>query len=228
MHPWRIWQFTSDPMHGTPQPPIQFFQPTSNLQELMVLFEKWGTLADEYSGIPRYMTGDARAGGAGRTASGLSMLMTNAGKMITSVVGNIDIRIMEPVLERLYYYNMMYADDPDLKGDVCIVARGASAIEAKESAQVRRNEFLATTANPIDMSIVGVEGRAAVLRETAKGLDMDVDKVVPDVAVLRQKFAAQQALQAPDPGTAPGVGSQENNQQKLMDGSPITDNRGAG
>jgi hypothetical protein len=225
MFPWRIWQMTSDPMNGTPQPPIQFFQPSSNAQELMGVFERFSLLADEYSGIPRYMTGDSRAGGAGRTASGLSMLMTNAGKSIRAVVANVDNGVIEPVLERLYYYNMRYETDPDLKGDVCISARGAANLIAKESAQVRRTEFLAATANPIDMEIVGIEGRAQVLRETAKSLDMDADKIVPPIEILRQRWAAKQALAAAQPaGTPPGPGSTQGNEQTLMDGAPVADN----
>ena len=39
-------------------------------------------MADDVSAIPRYMTGGAQAGGAGRTASGLSMLMSNAAKTL--------------------------------------------------------------------------------------------------------------------------------------------------
>jgi len=224
LSPWRIWQLTSDPMNGgSYQPPIEFFQPTSNVNELMALFEKYSLLADEYSGIPRYMTGDAKAGGAGRTASGLSMLMTNAGKSIRSVVSNIDHGVIEPVLKRLYYYNMRYETDPELKGDICIEARGATNLIAKETAQVRRIEFLAATANPIDMQVVGVEGRAEILREVAKSLDMNVDKIVPPVEILRQKWAAQAALATPDTGTPPGPGSTQNNEQVLEDGSPITD-----
>src|SRR4029079_10888401 len=130
---------------STSDPPIRFFQPQSTLPDLMALFNKFTDLADEYSGIPKYLTGDARAGGAGRTASGLSMLMSNAGKMITSVIKNIDINVMEPLLERLYYFNMRYETDPELKGDVTIVAKGASNLVAREAVQVRRTEFLATT-----------------------------------------------------------------------------------
>jgi hypothetical protein len=238
---WRIWQLNADPMGGSSaDPPIRFFQPQSTLPDLMALFDKFTTMADEYSGIPRYMTGDSQAQGAGRTASGLSMLMSNAGKMITSVIKNIDLNVMEPLLERLYYFNMRYETDPELKGDVTIVARGASNLVAKEAAQVRRNEFLATTANPIDMQIMGVEGRAAVLREAAKTLQMDTDKVVPDLDTLRQKMQVQQAMnqqaQAGAPpeggspaeggmqgGTPPGPGATEGNGQKLIDGAPVTD-----
>jgi hypothetical protein len=253
LKPWRIWQLNSDPMGGaSADPPIRFFQPQSILGDLMQLFDKFTTMADEYSGIPRYMTGNAAAGGAGRTASGMSMMIGNAGKIITAVIQNIDLNIMEPLLERLYYFNMRYETDPELKGDVCISAKGASNITAKESAQVRRNEFLATTANPIDMQIMGIEGRAAVLRETAKTLQMDTDKVVPDTDELRQRMQAKAALAAPDPnappgapggpppagggpaagapagGTPPGPGATQGNAQQLMDGAPVTDTFGPG
>lgn len=218
--PWRIWQMKSDPLNGTTQQPIEFFQPTSNVNDLLIVFDKFSQLGDEYSGIPRYLTGDT-TGGAGRTASGLSMLISNAGKSIKQVINNIDIGVMTPLLEKLYYHNMRYDEDPELKGDVHIVARGASSLVAKESASVRRNEFLASTANPIDMQIVGVEGRAALLREVAKTLDMDADKVVPPLSVLRQKLAAQSMLAAPAPGTPPGPSGSG---QQLMDGAPVTDN----
>lgn len=247
MRPWRIWQLTSDPMgQGNADPPIRFFQPQSTLPDLMAIFDKWTVLADEYSGIPRYMTGDASTGGAGRTASGLSMLMSNAGKMITSVIKNIDLNVMEPLLQRLYYFNMRYETDPELKGDVTVVARGASNLIAREAAQVRRTEFLAATANPVDMQIMGVEGRAAVLRETAKTLQMNTDKVVPDVDTLRQKLAVQNAMNAqagagaPAPGaspseggmqggTPPGPGATQANGQQLENGAPVQgDTAGAG
>src|SRR5690606_22176682 len=104
--------------------------------------------ADEWSGIPKYLQGENPGGGAGRTASGLSMMMSNAGKSIKQVVSNIDNGVLRPLLERLHFWNMRFGDDPDLKGDVEIHVRGANALVAKESAQVRRNEFLAATANP--------------------------------------------------------------------------------
>lgn len=193
--PWKIWQFKDDALGGGAAPPLTFFQPESFVGELMQVFEKFSELADEYSGIPRYMTGDS-SGGAGRTASGLSMLVGNAAKSIKQVISNIDNNITKPVLERLYMNNMMYSDDPTLKGDVNIIANGASALMAKEAAQVRRNEFLAATMNPVDMQIVGLKGRAAILRETVKTLDMDPDDIIPPPEVLAAKQATMEAQQA--------------------------------
>ena len=218
--PWRIWQVTNDPM-GAGQAPITFNQPDSRIGELVAVFERFSEMADEYSGLPKYMGGEP--GGVGRTASGLSMLMGNANKSIKQVISNIDINVITPLLERLYDHNMEYSDDPELKGDVNIIARGAASLITKDAAQVRRNEFLMATANPVDMQIVGVEGRAAVLRETAKNLDMDVDKVVPPLTTLRQKLAAQQMMAQGQQGTPPAP-PQAGGGQELMNQAPVTDN----
>ena len=226
--PWRIWQVTND-ISGGSNAPVGFYQPDSRIQELMAVFEKFTQMADEYSGIPRYMAGDS-AGGAGRTASGLSMLMGNAGKSIKQVIANIDIGVLDPMIERLYDHNMLYSDDPELKGDVQIVARGAASLINKETAALRRNEFLQATANPIDMQIVGVEGRANILREVAKNLDMNVDKVVPPSNILQQKLAAMQMMQAQQQQQQQqqAAGGEQRAQlgsgQALADGTPTTDN----
>ena len=219
--PWRIWQVTNDPM-GSNSSPIDFFSPNSHIAELAGIFDKFSQMADEYSGIPRYLSGET-SGGAGRTASGLSMLINNAGKSIKQVISNIDVNVMTPLIERLYNHNMQHSDDPELKGDVHIVARGASALIAKEAAQVRRNEFLQATANPIDMQIVGVQGRATILREVAKGLDLDVDKIVPPLNVLQQKLIAQQMAQQQQPQQQ-GPQPTSPSGQELQDGAPVTDN----
>lgn len=240
MYPWKIWQFTSDPMGSTAEP-IKFFQPDSNAVQLMQVYERFSVLADEYTGIPRYMGGFMDgAAGAGRTASGMSMMIGNASKVIKQVLGGIDIHVFKQMLERLYYYNMRYGKDPDLKGDVQIIARGAMSLQAKESAQMARAQFLQATANPFDMQIVGLEGRAEVLRQTVKSLDMpNPDKVVPPLEVLKQRAAmaqaqqmmAQQAAMAPQPNApAPAMGPQPSppklpgNGQVLMNGAPVVDN----
>lgn len=239
LQPWRIWQVINDPMGqgSNTVPPVAFSQPDSNIPELSGIITKFMDLADEWSGIPKYLTGDA-PGGAGRTASGLSMLMANAGKSLKQVIANIDNQVLRPMLVRLHFWNMRFGNDPDLKGDINIVVRGANSLVAKETAQVRRNEFLAQTNNPVDMQIVGIEGRAQVLREAVKGLDMDTDKIVPPPSVLRQQAlqaqamaivmqSQQQAQQSGVQGKVPAApGGPSPSGQSLMDGAPTTDNFG--
>lgn len=233
LYPWKVWQVTSDPMAGS-APPMQFYQPNSLAQELMAVYEKFATLADEYTGIPRYMTGDSPAGGAGRTASGMSMLMTNAGKSIKQVIANIDNAVIEPAINRLYFYNMRYGSDPDLKGDVNCRARGAASLVQKEQAQVRQNQFLQIALqSPVVQQVVGMEGIAELLRQSAKTLDLNPDLIVPPVEIIKQRMlmqqqmAQQQQMQADQasgqsqaggspPAPAPGA--------QLGNGAPVTNN----
>ena len=179
MHPWKIWQFTQSEVADNTAP-ITFFQPQSNAQELMAVFEKFSARADEDTMIPRYMSGE-NTPGAGRTSSGLSMLISNAGKGIKQVISNIDHNVITPAIERLYQDNLRYSDDPDLIGDVNIVATGATSLVIKEAEAIRRNEFLQTVLNsPVAQQIVGMDGAAELLRDQAKNLSGNVDRIVPD------------------------------------------------
>lgn len=245
MFPWKVWQFSTDPM-GSSAPAIDFFQPNSNAGELMAVFQRFSDLADDYSGIPKYMTGGTGGtGGAGRTASGLSMMLGNASKQIKQLVGSIDIHVVGPAIERAYEWNMQFGNDPDIKGDLQVQARGALSLVTKEMAQMRRQEFLMATGNPVDMQIIGMDGRAELLREATKGLNMNPDKVVPSVSRLKQRafqaqLAAQQML-AGQQDSAPGQpalpdfsglgpagggtsgGRAQGSGQTLMNGTPTVD-----
>ena len=189
MYPWKLWQTTSDRTGGG-QPGVRFFQPDMKAAELMGVYQTFAKQADEITGIPNYIYGSGNASGAGRTASGLSMLMDNAAKGIKTAITRID-HVVTMVVERFYIHNMLYNPDPFIKGDFRVVAKGAMGLIAKEAVQTRRNEFLAATANPVDLQIVGMEGRAYLLRELAAGLQMDTDKIVPSPEML--KFKSQQA-----------------------------------
>lgn len=189
--PWKIWQVINDPA-GSSAPAIRFTQPDSRAIELMGVYEKFSRLADDHSGIPAYVYGDLDVQGAGRTSSGLSMLMGAAGKGIRQVVMHIDSDVVKPIVQRQFIYNMRYDEDESIKGDVEVVAKGAINLAVKETVNVRRIEFLNATANPIDVEILGRDGRAAILREVAKGLQMPVEDVVPS----REKAGYQGRIQA--------------------------------
>lgn len=195
MYPWKIWQVTDSDFANTGQQPVDFFQPGSNAQELLTVLEKFSDLADEYSGIPRYMTGEHVAG-AGRTSSGLSMLINNAAKSLKHVVSNVDADVITPMLERLYQHNLRYNADPDMLGDVRVVAKGAMSLVSREAAAVRRNEFLQLVlGSPVAQEIIGIPGAAELLRENAKLLDVNPDRLVPTREELEQRVAQQMQMQ---------------------------------
>ena len=222
MYPWKIWQFKqSDYQDSTP--PMTFFQPNSNAAELMGVFDRFMAISDEVSGIPRYMTGQ-HVPGAGRTSSGLSMLMSNAGKSIKQVISNIDHDVMRPMLERQYQRNLRYSDDPDLIGDVQIVATGAMSLVVKEAEAVRKTDFLRLILeSPVAQQIVGLPGTAELLRDLAGNLNTNVDRLVPSredvqkqqelaqqqAMMMQEMQAQQQAAQLQEDGTPKG-GRQDN------------------
>ena len=195
MYPWKIWQFQQSE-YGDASPPMTFFQPNSNAQELMTVYDRFSNIADEVSGIPKYMTGQ-HVPGAGRTSSGLSMLMSNAGKSIKQVISNIDHDVLRPMIERQYQRNLRYSEDPDLIGDVQIVARGAMSLVVKEAETVRKNEFLRLVLeSPVAQQIVGLPGTAELLRDMAGNLNTNVDRLVPSREdIEKQQAVAQQQQQ---------------------------------
>jgi len=183
----------------------------------MGVYEKFSRLADDHSGIPAYVYGDLNVQGAGRTSSGLSMLMGAAGKGIRQVVMHIDTDVVKPIVLRQFVYNMRYDEDESIKGDVEVVAKGAINLAVKETVNIRRIEFLNATANPVDLEIIGKEGRAAILREIAKGLQMDVEEVVPS----REKSDYSGRIEAKAMASAQQAQAQaETNTPQLPDGSP--------
>jgi hypothetical protein len=195
LYPWKVWQLKSDPTQGV-NPGIGFFQPPDNSANLNAAYEKWEMRADDATGIPRYTYGNERVGGAGDTASGLAMLLNSAAKGLRRAISNIDMHVIGPNIFSTFVNEMLYNPDESIKGDCKAVPRGAAAILIKDSAQQRRIQFLGMTANPIDMQIIGVKGRAAVLREVANSMELDTDAIVPSEEQLEQQQEAAAQAQA--------------------------------
>lgn len=196
IYPWKIWQLDFGKTGSASRPPIDFFQPNPMTESLLKTFEKFSQLADEYSGIPAYTYGSANVGGAARTASGLSMLMNAASKAIKNVIRHIDAGIISPTIERFYCWNMIWHEDNAIKGDAQVVARGALSLVAKEQNQMRLQELLQQTANPLDMQIIGANGRAKMLRRALQGVDVGGDEILPSEEELQRMFNAQAGMQA--------------------------------
>jgi len=207
LYPWKRWHVVDDPL-GNKEKPVEFYQPNSNVQELMAVYEKFANMADEASALPKYLTGSGATGGAGRTASGLAMLMDNASKVMQNVAANVDDDILMPCIEKLYELVMLADAGPNLQGDETIVVKGVTVAVQKETDRMRKLEFLQMTANPIDMQIMGIPGRAAVLEDVAEELGIKGKKVVPSPEELEAMQKQQQMLAAAQ-GGAPGGSPQQ-------------------
>jgi hypothetical protein len=91
---------------------------------------------------------------------------------------------------------MLYSEKEYLKRDVEIEARGASSLLVKEQQQVRLIEMLGMTNNPVDLQIMGMEGRTEMLREAVKSLAIDTAKAIPPDDVIRARAMAAVAQSA--------------------------------
>jgi hypothetical protein len=212
LYPWKRWRCMTDINGNNAQVPVSFFQPVSNAQELLAVYEKFNTIGDELSAIPRYMSGSSPGSGAGRTASGLAMLMGNASKILQTVAANVDADVLEMVLLDLYDMVMLTDRSGVFSGQEQVRVLGVAVATQRETQRVRQLEFLQATANPIDMSIIGPRGRANVLRAVSQTIGLDGDKIVPsdDDLDKQQQAAEQQAQLTGQPGFAPGPDNNAN------------------
>lgn len=205
VYPWKRWLMVDDEYGQTgSRQPVLFYQPQSNAQEYLGIYHKMTEIADEISAIPRYITGSGAPGGAGRTASGLSMLMANASKVLKQVAFNVDNDILQETLTALYDLLMVADAGVELRGDENIVVKGVSTVLAREAERARQLEFLNITSNPIDMQIMGVEGRAAILRALADDLGMPGRDAVPDKRALAERQAQMLQAQQANAGAEAG------------------------
>ena len=206
MYPWKRWPFLTDPSAPTAQP-LVFFQPNSNANELLMVYDRAMQYADEVSAIPRYASGGERVGGAGKTASGLAMLMGNVAKVVKHTAGSIDDGVFHSVLTHLYD-PLRHTDDSGVfKGDEIIRVLGAQNAEKREVEKTRLLEGLQITANPIDMQIMGMPGRAKLLAGVFDNLGLGHMGVDPDIEAIEQMEAAQKAQPA-QPGADPAAQAQ--------------------
>ena len=179
LSPWKIWKFTGDPANPN-RIPVSFFNPQSNAQELMAVIDKFSVMLDDVSTIPRYLTGSGGTAGAGRTASGLSMLINNANKTLQNVADNIDNDVFEPLMQELYDYIMLTDSTGMLRGDENIVVDGVRQAAKQEQDLTRQMEFLNIINNPNYQTLIGPGEMARILQKIADNTGMEIKIKQPD------------------------------------------------
>lgn len=194
LYPWKIFTFDGSRSFNT-RKAIEFHNPQSNAAELLSVYNSIRQEADNVTSIPGFATGSTQVSGGADTATGLSILQGNMTKGIKNHVLGISADVIQESMQRMYDWNMMFNPDETIKGDAQIVIRGPLKVTTKEQKQLRMNEFLQTTNNDLDQSIIGLKRRANILREQAAILDLPVEDIVPTKEEM-EKLEEQQVLQA--------------------------------
>ena len=170
--------------------------------ENMQMFDKARQLADESTGFPSYAHGQTGVAGVGRTASGISMLMSAASGSIRTVVKNFDDYLLGPLGKALFHFNMQFDFDPEIKGDLEVKAEGTESLMANEVRSQRLMQFLGIVQNPIIAPFAKLD---YIVREIAKSMDLDPDKVANSMATAAVQAKILQQFQATQPPAAPAA-----------------------
>jgi hypothetical protein len=199
MYPWKRWHTRTDPMLSSGKQPITFFMPASNAQALMQVYEQLVSIADDVSAIPKYVGGQA-GGGAGRTASGLAMLMGNASKILQTVSANIDRDVIKGSMVQLQDLLLLTDTSGLLTGEENLTVQGVNVAIQRETLRQRQIEFLTATNNPTDQKIMGMKGRAVVLRSVSTTIGMPGEEIVPPEDEIDKMVAQQKQAEASGSG----------------------------
>jgi hypothetical protein len=179
--PYRLYHVNPDLSGmGSQAPAFRFQVIPSTVDKLLEGASYFYKLADDISGIPAYVMGNPQVQGGGRTLGGLAMLMGNAAKGIKAVALHIDEDVIEPIVSDYYNYNMLTSDDPDIKADAKVIARGASGLLQRELAQSKMTDILqlltpyATAPMPQGGALVPPDTIRQVISEVLKSTGMNV------------------------------------------------------
>jgi len=178
---------------------LEFYQPPINSDSLINVITMAKRFSDDSTGLPAFLTGNTQTSGAGRTATGLNLLQGNSKLLITLPILDIDKNVVRRIIEDFYNHNMLFIDDPLIKGDLKIRATGLLGDIVKDrklqGLQAMKNSLF----NEVGLRIVGDEGIAKLLREEERLLDLK--DIIPteeqlEASLRNEKIARQQQAQA--------------------------------
>jgi hypothetical protein len=88
-------------------------------------------MAEDVTGLPMLMQGQSGET-APDTVGGMQILHNNASVVLRRIARLFDDRVTEPHIRRYYEWLQMYHDDPSMKGDFQIDARGSTALVERD------------------------------------------------------------------------------------------------
>lgn len=205
IHPFKVFVRSGVGVEAQ-YPAIREIRLQSHVNEYMGLAQFFANNIHE-STIPSYMHGEATSkGSVGRTASGLSMLMSAAQVTFKDQLFSLDDDVQGPFLESLYHWNMQFNPKQEIKGDFNVVVKGTSSLVAREIRAQNLDQFANSTNNQFDAPFID---RHALNKQRAMILELGEDIIRDkDQAFL---LMAQQAIADGKQQTGPQAGTQPSN-----------------
>jgi len=130
------------------------------------------------------------------------MLMSAASGSIKTVIKNLDDYLLAPLGRSFFGFNMQFDFDPEARGDLEVKARGTESLMANEVRSQRLMQFLQIASSPALMPFAKFP---YIIREIAKSMDLDPDKVTNSLEEAARQAAIIQPQQPAAQPTASGA-----------------------
>jgi len=191
IHSFKTW-FADPDAENTNVSPVENINIENHIADLLQIVKLSMEFMDAETALPPPALGDVTQGGseALRTRGNASMFLGAASLPIRDTVRNFD-SFTTSFISSLYDWNMEFNEDPTIKGDYQIIARGSTSLIAKEVRGMALDN-LAQTLQPEER--VYIKGKE-FLRERLKVRDLDMESILEDddKVVAKQAQLAQQA-----------------------------------
>jgi len=172
------------------------FSTQSHQAELANIFTMARQLADEETNLPLIAQGE-QASHVTKTSSGMAMLMNSANIVLRRAVKNWDDEITGTLIPRFYDWNMQHSEDPSIKGDFSVDARGSSALLVREKQQ--ENLMILANISGGNPHLAERRDWAGLDKQIMKALEVPVDEVTLSDEQIQenQRKAAENPPQDP-------------------------------
>lgn len=185
--PHKFWPFQASLM-GNSGAPMGVIQVPSNASELLAVWEKMKTQAEDDSGIPAYTYGQSSGNsGAMRTAQGLAIFTEAASRGMKMVIETTDRLVTREIVKKTANYVILFDKDMDLKGDVEVHPAGVMGKILKAQQDQQRQQLLATVVNSSVLTqYIGPKGVMALFRPSVEDVNINPDDVIPSPERVRE------------------------------------------
>lgn len=182
MDVWKVFAFRKPTSGAISGKNIDLLQIESRVPDLERAYSLYQQIADEASGVPRYVYGQSSsATGAGRTLGGLRMLRDSALRGITAAMANFDNGIVKPIVQGLVDDLNTSADVSDqIKCDASVVSAGVlGMVQRSVETQERMQTLVAFSGSPMLGQVVGLKvlqsmAREVLMDQQIKGIEEDM------------------------------------------------------
>lgn len=168
------------------------FEFNSHLEELLGVANAAMTFADQESSMPQILGG--QQGSAPETVGGMVMLYNNASGVLRQRVKLYDDSVTRPHISRYYDWHMANNEDPSIKGDYEVDARGSTALVERDIQNQALLNLANITNNP--RYIPHLKEREE-LKAILKAFKVNPEELMKDEETVQQEMEAQAQQGAP-------------------------------